>query len=805
MKKPISNGIDLGTTNSALAVFRGNAPVLVRSNRGHEITPSAVCRIPIGQSVTQWVGVKARDQLLTRPNDVASEFKLQMGMTDWRYRFETTGEERTAVELSTSVLEELIKSARERFPEEIDAVVIAVPNAFQPPSYRATKEAGLKAGFRYVEMIEEPVAAAQAFAFEAANVPDRGYWLVFDLGGGTFDAAVVKVEEGVFTVVRHAGDKHLGGKDIDEKLVEEILIPALRRERAYLADPGATGEADTVYWRLKRAAEVAKIDLSTESQTLVEAPNLDDQGYDFRLPLKRDAKFTGALEPTVSKAINISRKVLLESQLKSDDVDRVILVGGPTLSPYVRSRVQDELGIRVDWTVDPMTAVAKGAAIYARGRMWEPSDKISSTALVDVALQYESMTLESEPLIAGRVSLRKDGSNCAGWKIEITRLDTAGTAVWSSGQITLDEEGRFARNVRCEPPQADLHESSRENRFRLAVTDNQGAPVEAHPTEFNIDVTRVGVGEVTLPRDIGVILSDGSVEWAFPGEPRPALPCERTIHTLRTTRELRKGTQEDEALSIPIVWEGLDRDNASLNHKIGTLRVYAKKIFTNIPTGTPVEVTIAVNKGREISVSAYFPDYEIDVEPMVVQEIPIPKRSELEARMTSVKEGISKLRTVQDKDDTLGRVLREIDDSGLVEEAERLIRQSGDVSSAEKALEVLMRLQKLLLPFEAKGSELLSWMKFEQECRKNVDAVRRFAHSLELPPEVEMKLNHLLAQFDKVCEARDTEAAERLAFGDIPGLPGVVEHARPGPGVGDVGQRLIIVVPDKGDTERAQG
>jgi molecular chaperone DnaK len=240
-------------------------------------------------------------------------------------------------------------------------------------------------------------------------------------------------------------------------------------------------------------------------------------------------------------------------------------------------------------------------------------------------------------------------------------------------------------------PDSNRGERLRENRFRLAVTDPTGREASTDAGSFTITVGMES-GGVQLPRGIGVVKQDGTVLWFLDaGQP---LPCERTT-ALKTTKPLAKGSKCETVLEIPVVEEGIDRTRGKYNWLIGTLRVRADRVFTDIPEGSPVEVTVAVDESRTITVSAYFPNHEIESEAMVVQAMALENVNALRSDLHEIESTLASLASLRGN---LGRVLDEIDASGLIQEIEKLLPQVSkkNPDAGQKAREHIMRLQKLL-------------------------------------------------------------------------------------------------------------
>src|ERR1700675_269192 len=223
-RQTIDFGIDLGTTNSSVAVLEKNGPHVFRNNEGDQITPSAVY---IDKNGAVRVGEAAKERLVSEPNDATSEFKLWMGTTQ-KKSFLRTNRTLTPEELSAEVLKSLKQDVKKNLAEEVEAAVITVPAAFDSTQSIATERAAKLAGIRLSPLLQEPIAAALAYGFQSDR--ENVFWLVYDLGGGTFAAPVIHVRDGLIQVVNHGGDNDLGGKLIDWAIVEQIFVPQILKE-----------------------------------------------------------------------------------------------------------------------------------------------------------------------------------------------------------------------------------------------------------------------------------------------------------------------------------------------------------------------------------------------------------------------------------------------------------------------------------------------------------------------------------------------------------------------------------------------
>jgi molecular chaperone DnaK len=393
----IDFGIDLGTTNSAIAVLKGVTTEIIKNNADADITPSAVSLDKRG--VVQ-VGQRARNRIIDAPGDAYAEFKRRMG-TGHVYQFQSCGQSRQPEQLSAEVLKSLVADVQQRLGETVEAAVITVPAAFELHQCDATRKAAQLAGLAQSPLLQEPVAAALAYGFQADR--EKAFWLVYDFGGGTFDAAIIKAEEGAINVVNHGGDNFLGGSDIDWAIVEHLLVPSLLGQHSLENFNRGEKRWSQVFAKLKRAAEVAKVELSRlERATLETIKFEDDSGrqIEFDCELGR-SEVIGVTEPFVRRSVEICQRVLKEKNLDKQAIQRVILVGGPTLAPF-RELLARGLGIPLDHSADPLTVVGRGAAVFAGTQKLERTASVTPMPnIFSVDLKYRPVGLDSAPSVGG--------------------------------------------------------------------------------------------------------------------------------------------------------------------------------------------------------------------------------------------------------------------------------------------------------------------------------------------------------------------------------------------------------------------
>ncbi|MFA5162820.1 MAG: molecular chaperone DnaK [Elusimicrobiales bacterium] len=351
-------GIDLGTSNTAAAVMEGGHVTIIPSAEGSSIGgkafPSYTAFTKDGQML---VGEPARRQAVANPEGTVTAFKRKMG-TDHKY--DIRGKQFTPQQLSAFLLQKVKRDAEAFLGDKVEKAVITVPAYFNDNQRQATKDAGTIAGLEVVRLVNEPTAAALAYGVDKAGKEQK--IMVFDLGGGTLDVTIMEMgKEGTFDVISTSGDTQLGGTDMDNAIIEYICDE-------FRKDTGVDLKKDPqAMQRLKESGEKAKIELSTVMETEINLPFISaDASGPKHLQLKFSrAKLESLVDPIVKRcAVSIDRAVT-DGKLKMDNIDRVILVGGPTRMPIVQRFVEEHVGKKLERGVDPMECVASGAAVQA--------------------------------------------------------------------------------------------------------------------------------------------------------------------------------------------------------------------------------------------------------------------------------------------------------------------------------------------------------------------------------------------------------------------------------------------------------
>ena len=343
-------GIDLGTTNSCIAVQEGDQTTIIANSEGMRTTPSVVAFTKDGERL---VGQLAKRQAIVNADHTIMSIKREMG-TD--YRVDIDGKKYSPQEISAMILQKLKRDAEDYLGEPVTQAVITVPAYFTDAQRQATKDAGTIAGLEVLRIINEPTAACLAYG---ENKKEEHKILVFDLGGGTFDVSILDVGEGVFEVLATAGDNRLGGDDWDNRIVDWMTAEFKKSEGIDLKNDRMAMQ------RLREAAEKAKVELSSMTETTISLPFITaNQSGPKHLEMKLTrAKFEEMTADLMDRTITPTKRALEDSGLKAGEIDKVLLVGGSTRMPMVQKKIVDLLGKEPTKGINPDECVAAGAAI----------------------------------------------------------------------------------------------------------------------------------------------------------------------------------------------------------------------------------------------------------------------------------------------------------------------------------------------------------------------------------------------------------------------------------------------------------
>lgn len=608
----INRGIDLGTTNSAIAVMENGVPVIKKSSTQKDTIPSIVS---INRKGIIHTGDTAANELASQvlrstktwsgqtvTTDVFKEFKRTMGSVEV-YHSKNLKKDFTSQELSAEIIKALSVSAD---VNDGGCIVISVPAKFDATQKTATVEAAHMAGFQHVELIQEPIAAAIAFGVTTDH--KEGFWLVFDFGGGTFDAALLRVDSGVQQVVDTEGDSFLGGKDIDYAIVDKILLPYVESHYNVTKIKSSEKKRSMLREALKVFAETAKVALSSSPSAEVLSDigvlGTDDDGDEIELDLTitREMAYP-IMEPFFKKAVSICLKLLERNRLNGDEVSKVILVGGPTYSPYLRQILKDEISPNIDTSVDPMTAVAKGATLYAATRDIPEGMTAADEDALEIELHYDTMAASTTAFLA--IKIKNSYISAKGLSAEVFRNDGA----WRSGKQAYEEGGIVMELLLTE---------NAANNFTVSFQDSLGRSIKISPDNFTI-LQGIQVSATPLPYHIGFAVWDCEAQRKtyvpFIGlEKGKPLPAVGMAHGRKTTKKLVPG-DDTTILKIPVYQAASYMVNspAYLYEYIADVVITGNDVDREVPAGTDVEVQVDADSSEMMAFTVSIPSLDIEV------------------------------------------------------------------------------------------------------------------------------------------------------------------------------------------------
>ncbi len=761
----IDYGIDLGTTNSAIARIDKGEPHIIRTDLLKDTMPSCVAfnkrrSVMVGDSALNTL--RADGRRATRSWSAGSanafvEFKRTMG-TDTLYHSAYMDADYTSEQLSAEVLKMLRSFVSD---ERVDDVVITVPAKFTVIQKTATMEAARLAGFRHVELLQEPVAAA--FAYSLTSPLTDGLWMAFDFGGGTFDAALLRVEDGVVQVFDTEGDNYLGGKNLDYAIVDEIIIPYLRGK--YRIDPILADHAKKAVLRdaLKTYAEALKNQLTYKPSADI-LSDLGDLGEDcdgeeleLELTVTRDEAFA-VMRPHVQKAIDICLDLLERNTIPATRLDKLILIRGPTLSPLIRAMLAEQVTPNVDTSVDPMTTVAIGAAIYAATIDADGSGAAPSRPAIDAdgsgaapsrhAIDADgSGAAPSRPAdTTVRLELGFEATSVAPSEWVTVKLADDRPAVmvelvsadgaWASGKTRVDTAGAIV--------EATLR-PARNNTFEVRVTGLDGTPLEATPAEFSI-IQGTKVSAAPLPYNIGIAVWSGLkgqevFHRAVGLEKNKPLPCTGIVRDLHAPDRLRPGVADDR-LVIPVYQVDdcaqAQGRRASLYEHVADVTITGDDIDAPIQRDALANLTLKVDTSEQMTLEVHFPA----TDQTVIKPLDTSRRQSIADAKRAVDEGIAAARTDLDR----------LYDEGVDVEDLRthLAHVENEAANSSEYKATLQHVKELLRRIDAADSDA-EWDRVDNLMSVALGNVQ-FAHrNINLSPEAAV-LVHRAEQ--RVAEAR---------------------------------------------------
>ena len=555
-------GIDLGTTNSAICSYDGESVRLYKSPDQNDVTPSAIF---IDRRGNKYLGKRAYDSAAKNPDNAATKFKRMMGTS--------TPVKLAAVDITMTPEEcssEILKLCFGYLPEEIrnsgeTGTVITVPAAFNQMQKDATLASAEMAGLGRVALMQEPVAAVMCVMKQRKG---DGVFLVFDLGGGTLDIAIAESISGRVSLLAHGGVAMCGGTDFDRAILDNVVKPWLISTFDLPDDFSANSKYKSLLRMCLWASEKAKIELSANEDAVISLTESDlgvndESGSEIYvdIPFTREI-LDNLIADKVDESIQSARDTLEKALLSPHDVERIVFIGGPTQYKPLRDRVAFELGIAASSDMNPMTAVAEGAAVFAESIDWSSQSRgrknargaLSTGGSLDLSFNYISRTPDSKAKVIAKLG----GNAAAGVEFQIDSLDTG----WSSGRMAL-KDGAAVELALAKPG---------ENTFKVFVFDSNGGPVALGDDKIVISRTAASIDAIPASHSISVEARDklgGRLVLEHLVREGDQLP-KKGKKIFKTEESLRAGSTGSIKFKL---WEGEITDPINDNRFIGMFEI----------------------------------------------------------------------------------------------------------------------------------------------------------------------------------------------------------------------------------------
>tara|TARA_Y100000813_G_scaffold163114_1_gene123901 strand:+ start:4104 stop:6605 length:2502 start_codon:yes stop_codon:yes gene_type:complete len=693
----IDYGIDLGTTNSGIARIEGGKSNMLEIDRSKTV-PSAVW---YDRRDNPKVGIQALG------HDSFLEFKRDMGKEKLSDNPDIKRQDGSLITPET-LSSEVLKKLSERVNDEVfKSVAVTVPAMFEIGQIEATKRAAKMAGFEQVEILMEPVAACTAFAIN--NIGKNGKWVVFDFGGGTFDASVVSVEEGIMKVEASEGDNRLGGGDLDRAIIHEIMLPKIKEQ--FKLDGLSEEQMKGITRSLKKEADNIKIGLSFNDEVdygsdIGQFGN-DADGNDIELEyvFTKD-ELHKLFQPYYQKAIDHTKKLIERSKLTIDEIDELILVGGPTQIPLFRKMIEEQLK-KPNTSLNPMTAIAEGAAIFASNIKNEISDhgKIIGEELSEneqeiieeIEIEYDSNTVHE---ISPVSIIRKNK------KSQIFVIISASDGSWSSSKQELDDV-------------FELPISEGVNNFKINAFNEGSEVVKCNVQEFNIN-KGISPPETSLPYFMGIEIVDAkrkrqifrSLAGLEVDSPLPAVGLSKPKGELRTMSDVRPGVAEDKIV-IKLFQASSDAEGtrSKLNKYSGLeFIISGLDVPKLIPESSLINITVNIDRSQTVTFEAEFPELDI-----IIDELPPAEMKAQESTSTN---------EVDDLFKEANEIIKDLSSSFPIPESLNDLKSEIDKINKDweynkDSEQTFRNLQELVIKLD-KELDNLEWPKLEENIRKSL-------------------------------------------------------------------------------------
>jgi molecular chaperone DnaK len=590
-------GIDLGTTNSAICSYDGSETRIWKSPEQNDVTPSAIF---IDRRGNKYIGKRAYDSAPHSPDNSAMLFKRLMG-TSTPLQLSAVNLIMTPEECSAEVLKVLFGYLPEEIRNDPDTgTVITVPAAFNQMQKDATMQAASMAGLGKVALMQEPVAAVMS-VMRARNTD--GMFLIYDLGGGTLDIAIAEGIGGRVNLLAHGGIAMCGGRDFDRALVDNVARPWLLENFDLPQDFSVNPSFKSLIRLAAWATERAKIELSAREDSVVslsetEARVRDLNGNEIYLdiPLQRDT-FDKLIADRVEESIESARETLNKAGLSPHDLERIVFVGGPTNYKPLRDKVAFELGIPGSTDVNPMTAVAEGASLFAESIDWSSRNRlrkntrgqISSGGGLALSFNYMART----PNVKAKIAVQLAGQAASGSEFQIDSVDTA----WTSGRLPLKHGATIDVTLT----------KTGDNTFKVFVFDSVGGPIALEQDKIVITRTAATVDAIPASHSVGIEVLEklgGRPVLEYLVRSGDSLP-KKGKRVFKAAESLKAGASGSLNLKL---WEGEIEDPITDNRPIGVLKISGSDFDDGvIPAGADLETEYEILDSGNIIIEVSVP------------------------------------------------------------------------------------------------------------------------------------------------------------------------------------------------------
>jgi molecular chaperone DnaK len=714
-------GIDLGTTNSAISAYDGETLRLFKSPDQNDVTPSAIF---IDKRNNKYVGKRAYDNAARNPDNAAILFKRFMG-TSTPVRLSAVGLTMTPEECSAEILRLLFGYLPEETRNDPDTgTVITVPAAFNQMQKDATMAAAEMAGLGKVALMQEPVAAVMSVMRHRKG---DGVLLVYDLGGGTLDIAIAESINGRVSLLSHGGIAMCGGRDFDRLLLDNVVKPWLLENFDLPEDFSADKRYAALRHMATWAAEKAKIELSSNEEAVItlddsELRVRDASGTDIYLdiPVSR-SRFDELIAGKVDESVLAAREAMEKAGLNPHDIGRVVFVGGPTQYKPLRDKVAFELGIAASTDVNPMTAVADGAAVFAESIDWSSQSRgrksgrgaLAAGGGLELGFNYQARTPDSKAKVIAKVG----GAAARGTAFQIDSLDTG----WSSGRVAL-KDGAMIELPLAKPG---------DNHFKVFVFDAAGGPVRLNEDKLVISRTAAQIDAIPASHSIGVEARErigGRIVLDYLVREGDQLP-KSGKKIFKAEEALRAGATGSIKFKL---WEGSIEDPVSDNRFVGMFEIKGSDFSSGV-----------VAKGAELVC-----EYELVDSGNIVFEVTVPSIGNsfhsgrnFYSRQDGQIDFSAAGKRIEDETGRVRRRLQEIsaqvDDERLRQASERLNRaESGagdrpDPEAAMQAMDDIQEAKKLLAQARKDNLKVIRRLELDRAISFFEAHVRQFARPAE--------------------------------------------------------------------------